>query len=40
MRESIDAEIPETKANWPADIPAAMRNALTCAPMAEADVLR
>jgi len=40
MRESIDAEIPEPNANRPADIPAAMRSALTCTPMRDADELR
>ncbi|BEP51474.1 hypothetical protein GmRootV116_51700 (plasmid) [Variovorax sp. V116] len=40
MRESIDAEIPEVFASAPPDTSAAMRSALTCAPMRAADRLR
>jgi hypothetical protein len=40
MRESIVAEIPEAFASTPPDISAAMRSALTCAPMRAADRLR
>lgn len=40
MRESIEEEILEARANAPADIPAAIRSALTCAPMRDADELR
>ncbi|WP_235508112.1 hypothetical protein [Variovorax sp. Root434] len=40
MRESIEEEIPEAFAKAPADNPAAIRNALTCAPMRAADRLR
>jgi len=40
MRESIDAEIPTAKASCPADIPAAIRRALTCAPLIARDRLR
>ncbi|BEP48330.1 hypothetical protein GmRootV116_20260 [Variovorax sp. V116] len=40
MRESIEAETPEAFASEPADISAAMRSALTCAPMRAADMLR
>ncbi|BEP62500.1 hypothetical protein GmRootV213_30540 [Variovorax sp. V213] len=40
MRESIEAEIPDTCANPLADAPAAIRSALTCAPTSAADALR
>jgi hypothetical protein len=40
MRESIEAEIPDAFANSPPDTSAAMRSALTCAPMRAADRLR
>ncbi|BEP50781.1 hypothetical protein GmRootV116_44770 [Variovorax sp. V116] len=40
MRESIEAEIPEVLASSPPDTSAAMRSALTCAPMRAADRLR
>ncbi|BEP60024.1 hypothetical protein GmRootV213_05780 [Variovorax sp. V213] len=40
MRESIEEEIPEVLASTPADTSAAMRSALTCAPMRNADRLR
>jgi hypothetical protein len=40
MRESIEEEIPEACASVPPDTPAAMRSALTCAPMRAADRLR
>jgi hypothetical protein len=40
MRESIEEEIPEACASAPPDTSAAMRSALTCAPMRDADALR
>ncbi|BEP65343.1 hypothetical protein GmRootV213_58970 (plasmid) [Variovorax sp. V213] len=40
MRESIEAEIPEILASAPPDTSAAIRSALTCAPMRAADRLR
>jgi len=40
MRESIDAEIADARANVPAEIPAAIRSALICVPMRDADRLR
>jgi len=40
MRESLDAEIADARANVPAEIAAAIRSALICVPMRDADRLR
>jgi len=40
MRESIERDTPDAQAKSPPDCPVAIRSALTCSPMRDADALR